>query len=145
MRGDSKYRYEFEIYTDIKETKTIPVYKYLSEEERQEFRNMGYFLIPKKLKVSEEQIENVIKKDVLIRRTVPDIRHVSIQQALTPKGRIMKNKFIIEDSTRWYIVKGDYYTFKSYIENLLDSSNISSTIGFTSNIDTNIIPDVEEK
>lgn len=133
MRGDSKYRYEFEVYTDIKETRMVPVYKYLSEEERQSFRDLGYCLIPKKIKVSEESKESIIRKDVLIRRTVPDIRNVSIQQALTPKGRIMKNKFIIEDSVRWYVVKGDYYKFKSYIENLLDSPNISSTIGFTHN------------
>lgn len=124
----SKYAWEFEILTDFVKTEKVPVWHDLTEEERERFKQEfpEAMFVPLRIKIDEEDKEVTKKEDLILRRRVPDIRSLKIQQMYNDDGKIYKNRFLVEesDSTR-YIVKGKYKEFKNKLDQLEGKPTIS--------------------
>ena len=121
------YSWEFEMLVDYEEEKVEPIYYELTEEERDAFRkkNPDMPFIPKKILEDEKVTSVVKKKNIKVKRRIPDIRNIKIQQVLK-KGKVCKNKFVVEEneSTR-YVVKGKYKSFKKILDSLDNGKAIS--------------------
>lgn len=129
-KGTSTYDYEFTMITDLEDMRIVPVYQELTEEQRDQFRaeNPDSRLVPTKIKVGEDEEQYTIKKNIKLKRRVPDVRNITFTQTFNKKGKVYSNRFLVEDTNgKSYVVVGSYDKFKEYI-NTLD--NNTKRIGY---------------
>lgn len=121
------YSYEFEVFTNFVKEEIVPVWKELTKDEQEQFRQEypESPLVPTRIKVGEEIQEVVIRKDALCKRRIPNILKLTISELLGPNGKMYRNRFLISESAGvQYMVKGKYKEFKDYLDNLRNKNQI---------------------
>jgi hypothetical protein len=105
--------YEFRLLFDVVDV--IEKKVDLTEEEVEVFRENypDVYLIPKSVK---KEVEEVVKKDAEIKYYIPDITNVPFKQHIDSRGKLFKDRFIIEINGKDFIVKGNYTRYKKFYE-----------------------------
>lgn len=125
-----KLSYEAVVVTSLNEEVLEPVYQDLTEEERQDYRDEGFYLVPKRLKIGEKPSSVVVRKNAEYRRLFSNILDLDAYQYFQKK-RVSKKYFVISNGQQEFLIKGSYEQFVKMVEQSQEATKIQ---GFSKKI-----------